>query len=275
MLNGFQSLWSKPYCAGNHTENYFMEDYELLTMVLSALMWRKNNGGICLYADAPAIGFIRAKGLEPIWNLGIEEIMVPEIISEKVFWAAGKMYALRKMKMPAVMVDLDLVVWKNLDKVMEDTDICAVHREGIFPETYPDLSFFHMSPDYVFDREWRTDVLPVNTCMLYIKDEEFKNYYADSAIEFMSSCVEQEENLCHMVFAEQRLLAMCAHKKNQKISTFFPDSASIHKQDIFTHLWGYKNILKYNYQERLQFNQKIKNRVRREFPEEYELVKNL
>ncbi len=65
-------------------------------------------------------------------------------------------------------------------------------------------------------------VLPVNTCMLYIADNAFKDYYTESAIAFMENCLEKEENLCHMVFfAEQRMLAMCAEKKQKKISSFF------------------------------------------------------
>lgn len=39
--------------------------------------------------------------------------------------------------MPAVMVDLDLIVWKNIGEYIAGTDICAIHREGIYPDVYP------------------------------------------------------------------------------------------------------------------------------------------
>lgn len=84
--------------------------------------------------------------------------------------------------------------------------------------------------------------------------EQFKNYYVDSSIQFMENCRETEENLCHMVFAEQRLLAMCAARKGKIIASFFPEAADIERQDVFTHLWGYKNILKFNYGKRVEFN---------------------
>ncbi len=87
-MDGFHSLWSKPYMAGKQAEEYWMQDYEVLTMILSALMWRKHNGGIRLCADAEARVFIEKLGLAHIWNLGIEEITVPEAVPEKVFWAA-------------------------------------------------------------------------------------------------------------------------------------------------------------------------------------------
>ena len=226
-MEGFHSLWSKPYMAGRHTEEYWMQDYEVLTMILSALMWRKHNGGIRLCADAEAIAFVEKMGLYHIWNLGIEEITVPEAVPEKVFWAAGKLYSLKKMQMPAVMVDLDLIIWKDIRNIIKDTDICAIHREGIFPDVYPGKEFFHMKQEYRFDPDWSFEVLPVNTCMLYIADEAFKNYYVDSSITFMENCLETEENLCHMVFAEQRLLAMCAEKQGKQICS--ADTADIRR----------------------------------------------
>ena len=84
----------------------------------------------------------------------------------------------------------------------------------------------------------------------------------------MENCRETEENLCHMVFAEQRLLAMCAGREGKIISSFFPEAADIEGQDVFTHLWGYKNILKFNFQKRVEFNDRLCERIEREFPEE-------
>ncbi len=274
-MDGFHSLWSAPYIKGKNANEYFMQDYELLTMILSALMWKKHNGGIYLCADGSAIDFIEKNNLTHIWNLGIKEISVPETINEKVFWAAGKIYSLKEMKMPAVMIDLDLIIWKKITSIIKKTDILAIHREGIFPDIYPDKEFFNMKKEYKFDEDWDWNILPVNTCMLYLADEDFKNYYAESSAEFMESCAETEENLCHMVFAEQRLLAMCAEKKGKIISSFFPGSTDIENQDIFTHLWGYKNILKFNYKERVAYNKKTYDRIIAEFPEERATIANL
>ncbi len=92
---------------------------------------------------------------------------------------------------------------------------------------YPGREFFNMKDGYAFDPGWSWDEPPVNTCMLYMADEQFKNYYVDSSINFMENCRETEENLCHMVFAEQRLLAMCAGREGKIISSFFPEAADI------------------------------------------------
>ena len=106
-IEGFHILWTAPYFEKSKDDTYSMQDYELLTMILSALMWRKMNGPITLYGDARAIDYVEGQGLSHIWNGGIKEIQVPDSISPGVFWAAGKLYALKGAHMRAVMVDLD------------------------------------------------------------------------------------------------------------------------------------------------------------------------
>lgn len=272
---GFHTLWTKPFFHNNTDTVYSMQDYELLTMLLSAIMWKKKNGDIALYGDSTALDYVDSKGIAGLWTGGLHEVKVSDDIAPNVFWAAGKLYALRQMQMPAVMVDLDLVVWQNVSGYVKGTDICAIHREGISPDVYPDKLFFNMKNGYTFDDEWSWDVPPVNTCMLYIKDEQFKNYYTDSAIQFMENCEETRDNLCHMVFAEQRLLAMCADKCGKVVSSFFPSSFDIERQDVFTHLWGYKNILKYNFEKRIEFCEKIKARIITESRESEEVIRKL
>lgn len=274
-IKGFHTIWTKPYLTTNNTDEYFMQDYEILTMIMSALMWRKNNGDIWMYGDSPALDYMDKLGISHIWNGGLDEIKVPDKVPEKVFWAAGKLYAMEQVTMPAVMVDLDLIIWQDVTGYIKNTDICAIHREGIFPDVYPEKEFFNMTDDYKFDSEWSWNEFPVNTCMLYIADDEFKKYYVRSAFDFMEHCREREENLCHMVFAEQRLLAMCAGKKGRVVSSFFPSAMDIEHQDIFTHLWGYKNILKFNYKDRVAFNNKMCRRMIAEFPEEEETLAKL
>lgn len=261
-IGGFHTLWTKPFFADKDraAAKYQMQDYELLTMILSAVMWRKENGPIALYCDGRAAEYVRELGISHIWDGGIHEIEVPDFVRPNVFWAAGKLYALKQVQMPSVMVDLDLVVWKNISEYVRGTDVCAIHREGIFPDVYPDKDFFNMRDGYTFDDAWDWEVLPVNTCMLYIDDDELKDYYVCSAIEFMENCAEEEDNLCHMVFAEQRLIAMCANAKGKVVSSFFPGSADIEQQDVFTHLWGYKNILKYNFEKRVEFCEKFQTK---------------
>lgn len=274
-MDGFYSIWSKPYLENKKTKEYDMQDFEVLTMVLSALKWQEHSGKTKMIADKPALTFLEKKGLLDIFQDGVEELSVPEEISTKVFWAAGKLYALRKMEKPSVMIDLDLIIWKNMNEWFQKGDICVIHREEITPHVYPEPSFFHMKEGFSFPEDYDFHVLPCNTAMLYYKNVDFKNYYADSAISFMTECRETQENLKHMVFAEQRMLSICAKQKKQAIVSVFPLASDIGDQDLFTHVWGHKNILRYNYQERKNFCHRILKRLQTEHGDVYEKIKKL
>ena len=273
-MKGFYSIWTKPFFDSSSKKEYYMRDFELLTLMVSSLEWRKHNGPVKMFADDTALQYLKKMGLQELFDNGMESFTVDEDINPRVFWAAGKLYALRQLHEPMAMIDLDLIVWKNVDDFLATGDIMVIHREELRPHIYPDFSFFHMNSGYQFSRSLDAEALPCNTAFLFLKSMEFKNAYVDSALQFMKNCAETQENLCHMVFAEQRLIAALATSYGQKISAAFPLAADIGNQDMFTHVWGHKNILKYNYRERMSYCVRCLHRIREEFPDWYEKIKS-
>ncbi len=141
---------------------------------------------------------------------------MPDDINATAFWAAGKLYAVAAMKAPCVMLDTDLICWKNIDTLLDGVDAAAIHREDIIPSIYPDKSAFSRSRGFDFDElDWT--VQPLNTALCYFGSDEFRRYYTDTAIRFMRSAPQADDTLTYMVFAEQRLLTMCAEKKGIRI----------------------------------------------------------
>ena len=242
--------------------SYRMEDFDLYCMALSALCWRKLNGNITLYADKPAAEYFRRIGMEPIWN-GIN-VCIPddmEGIDPKMFWAGGKLLALREAPAPVVMLDTDLIVWKRLSFGEE---IIAAHREDLSPDIYPPLGYFrttgHILPQF------SESVLPLNTAFLYIPDEDFKSFYTSQAIAFMKSAVPSEDYLCNMVFAEQRMAAMCAEYTGTPVRTLLEKDALFFPQDDFTHLWGAKQAMRDNPALREDLIKRFRARLLNDFP---------
>ena len=274
-MNGFYSIWSEPSLYYNKNGIYKMEDYELLTFVLSVCVWKKYNGKALLFADIFAIEYIKNCGLGELFDGGIYELNVDPGINSDVFWAAGKLTALKMAPINTAMIDLDLIVWKNLDSFVAKGDITAIHREEIRSEIYPDYSFFNMKSEYVLPVYFDSEVLPVNTAFLYIADYDFKNLFADTAIDFMVNCIEERENLKHMVFAEQRLLPIMARSYDKTINTMFDYAGNVGNQSYFTHVWGHKNVLKYNYDERVKFCKRVMDRLNKEFGDVYAICKNM
>ena len=271
-MNGFYSIWSEPSLRQKNKKEYYMQDFERLTLLLSAEEWKIHNGPVQMIADKQAVKFLETMGLLPVFNAGVEIMKVDEKINSEVFWAAGKLEALKMIQTPTVMLDLDLIVWKNLDQFIKDRDVCVIHQEPIREEIYPGKDFFHMNQEYRFDPTLDWNVLPCNTSLLYIRDMELKDQYVSEAQRFMKNCVEKHENLCHMVFAEQRLLSMCTAKAHQRITPFVESMDELDFQQYFTHLWGHKNVLKFNYGEREKFCIRCLKRLRNDAPEAFEIA---
>ena len=252
-----------------------MRDFELLTLILSANVWQRYNGTAMLIADKPATEYFDKRDLLDVFKGGYKELIVSDNIDTNMFWAGGKLYALKELDRPICMVDLDLIVWKNMEDFLDNKNILVIHREEITENIYPDFHKFKTVDGYAFPDDYDMSVLPCNTAMMYADDIAFVHEYADAAIEFMTHAKACNDNLNRMVFAEQRLLSIMAKRNNKEIKAIFPLARDIGVQNIFTHLWGHKNILKFNQDERVKFCKKVINRLRYEYPDSYEKVSKL
>lgn len=274
-MDGFYSIWTKPYMLGANHEKYEMADYEILTFIMSVLEWQAHNGDAYLYSDELAREFITSRGIDSLFRDRVINFDVDEAINPRVFWAAGKLFALKKLQRPMTMVDLDLIVWKNINELVEGSDIYGIHREQIRPEVYPDKDYFKFRDGYSFPDDYDWEALPLNTALLYIKDIDFIHKYADAAIDFMYYVDVESENLKHMVFAEQRLLPILASRYKKDITTMYSIGEDIGYQEYFTHVWGHKNILKYNDKEKQKFCRRIVERIKRDYPDVLNLLINI
>lgn len=274
-MDGFYSIWSKPYLEKKKTTEYRMHDFELLTFILSNLIWQKTNGKTSLIADDIALKYLERLNILRLFDGNIISFNVPDNINSNIFWAAGKLYALKSLNKNLAMIDLDLIVWQDMSKLSENYDIFVIHREEITDHVYPDFEKFKVKDEYKYNKNWSKDVNPCNTALLCYKDLDFIKQYCDESILFMKSCLEKSDNLCPMVFAEQRLISIMAQLNGKSIGSIFPFAGDIGNQDIVTHIWGHKNILKYNYEERMKFCKRILNRIKDENQNTYEICANI
>ena len=276
MLEAFHSNWTKPFFSyGGSDKEYFIDDFEVLTTMLSALQWRKNNGGIKMYTDLRGKLYYEELGISHIWNLGIETILdgIDEQIDPFLFWAAGKIYSLKNANTPCVMMDTDFIVWNKLE--MNKDGIYVIHTEDLNSSVYPDKAYFDMDENYHFEDEWSWTERPCNTAFLYIKDDKFKKYYTDKSIEFMKNCLSGKDTIANMVFAEQRLLSMCARQKNILINSLMELTPYGILQNNFTHIWGYKRELRKDEVKRKKFCIDCIKRIIYDFPEEESTIFNI
>lgn len=239
------------------------EDFDLYCTVLSAASWKKRAGEIVLCCDNAYAEYYDKIGLSGLWDEVI--ICVPddlEGIDPEMFWAGGKLFALRHNTAPVVMLDTDFIVWEP--PIFGD-EIIAAHRENISDGIYPPLSYFKTNGAVIPD--FGEDVLPLNTAFLYVPDNDFKEFYTAQAIAFMKSAKRGGDYLKYMVFAEQRLVAMCADFTGTPVKTLLDKDNLFRPQNDFTHLWGAKQAMRDNPAWRADFLAKCKARIGAEFPE--------
>lgn len=84
----------------------------------------------------------------------------------------------------------------------------------------------------------------MNTSILYMADEELKEYYVSEALRFMRSEIDTPSVGARcMVFAEQRILPMCAKTKGVKGHAFLKFEDLEKDQNLITHVWSAKSLL--------------------------------
>lgn len=271
-MNAIHINWTKPYT--NKTNRpYEVEDFEILTTILSAMKWREKNGSITMVTDSIAAEYYLKTGLDVIWD-STENILDDIDVNADVFWAAGKIFSLSKQTAPVAMIDTDFIVW---DKINTDAlaDVTVIHFEDLYPDVYPPKEYFHMT-DYDFDVGFDWETKACNTAFCVIKSEELLRYYTNESIKFMHGTDEKNDRLKYMVFAEQRLLPMCAKKLGKSVMAF-SDLSALFKDgaNMFTHTWGMKQQMRDNPALRYDFCRRCINRITHDYPHLTEVIKNI
>lgn len=270
-LKAFHSFWSAPNRIKNGGKITF-PDYEQVTAILSALLWKKHNGPVCMITDSPGAELLEILGLLPFWDETVVALDGLENRLNPVWsWAAGKLAALKTMPIPCVMLDTDLIVWKNLSSCL-NADVIAAHAEPLNPRTYPDPASFRMKAGFYFPRHWDFTESAANTAFLYLKNAGFRDLYTDAALDFLRNVeVDHVDPVQTMCFAEQRLLPVCAKANGQKLG-FLIELRTAQRQDLLTHNWGFKQILSRNRAAREEFCLRCVRRILIEAPETVTLL---
>ena len=270
-MNAFHVNSTGPYFASGKKEPYSIEKFSLYTTVISALCWRRMNGGILMATDKTGKRLYDESGLSRVWDSVLD--IIPddlEGIDPLVFWAAGKLIALRELDSDAALVDEDLIVWKKLK--LSDKKVTAAHREYITPEIYPDPGVFGV--DFPLLDRLDRNVMPCNTAFLYIPDRSLRLFYVNQSIAFMKAASGRctQDRLRPMVFAEQRLLAMLCAYTGTEINTLLDVNKLFIAQDDYTHLWGAKQAMRDNDDYRNGFIERCRRRIENDFPEYADII---
>ncbi len=268
-MQAFHTLWTRPYTMSHPNQPFTLTDFDLLCTVLSAMQWRKNNGSICLVTDSVGAQYFHSCGLDCLWDGGLDIALdaISDSIDPATFWAAGKLFALERQHAPCVMLDTDFIAWDNLSPLLSHADLTVIHREELNSAVYPDPAQFLFAENYRYPDGWDFSLPACNTAFCAITSEALRRSYCQQSLAFIHAAYGHHP-LHYMVFAEQRLLPMCAAQHGFSIQALsdLPELFS-DQQTSFTHLWGYKQLLIQSPQERHAFCLRCAQRIMRDFPE--------
>ena len=266
-MRAFHTLRTKNF------SDFAPEDFELFTLIISALEWRKLNGEIFLYTDAVGKNFLERRGLTDCWN-GIDsslDEMDSLGVDEKVFWAGAKLFALQKQLAPCVMMDLDFIVWQPIDFSRFGANVAVIHREEKNLPCYPDKNFFSFTDNFALpqDLDWSLD--PCNAALVYFGNKNFVDGYCNFAFKFMCNARPAAELhgwdlLPYMVFVEQRWLAMASKIFGVELHSLSTITELFGGQNVFTHIWGHKTFLRENPAAAKKFCRDCAGRIAHDFP---------
>lgn len=269
MIRAFHTLWTRPYAMAHPGQPFSLSDSDLFCMILSAMKWRQKNGTIRLITDRVGARYVCSYGLDSLWDDGIDDSLerIPYSIDPSTFWAAGKLFALEQMSAPCAMLDTDFIVWETLPRQISNLPVTVIHLEELMPEVYPDPSRFLCAADYRYPEDWDFSLPACNTAFCCFGSEELRTEYCRQTLRFIHAARGQHP-LHYMVFAEQRMLTLCAHAQGQHVHILSHlEELFSADQTMYTHLWGYKGLLRSDATERQLFCQQCATRIQHDFPE--------
>ena len=95
-------------------------------------------------------------------------------------------------------------------------------------------------------------------------------------LDFMNNLDCNDDKITNMVFAEQRLISMCAKRKNIEINEIMSlDNLFSNNQNLFTHTWGHKREMRNDFNKRKDFCIRCIIRIIKDYPEYESLISNI
>jgi len=275
------TFWTKPF-AQQKGNGWLSDRHHLLAWVLSVETARKHYPRTTLVTDeAGAELLVHGLGLE---FAGVCTELSALADEDPQWWGLGKLWTYRLQAEPFIHIDSDVFLWNRLPLEMETAPVFAQNPE-CFPLS-PD-SWYRITPvtDALREaggwipEEWRDAAgrpftSAVNCGILGGNNLLFLRYYADIAIRMLrhprNRTIWQEggANTADNVLFEQYLLAACLDYHGVAARYLFASMAESFDEAAAARV-GYTHLIG-GAKRNQELMRALENRVRREYPSQYE-----
>lgn len=249
---GNHVYWTRP----RRPDERPFSDFEACALAVSCMTWRACNGPIRLFTDARGRDQLGDMGLLGFWDEIDTDLLltIPTDVRADVFWDFGKSWVVGHLPPSDCILDLDLIVWRQLDFPI-DSPAC-LHWERPVEPWYPGADGLSRPPNYEFDASIQWDAPVANTAFLVAGVEAIRREFLAEALRFARGNRPGGTGIAEMLFAGQRLLAHVARRLGRPPTAladhlFNPadpgtdDSGPLslyacERGSCFTHLWRHK-----------------------------------
>lgn len=195
----------------------------LLVQLASALHWKRLHGSIGLICNEPYYRLLeRFPGFLEIYDT-VDYASLSEIPNQELWWASAKILSNKFIPEDEyVILDTDLITLEPFTPLAEEFAWCGFHKEYPGPQCYHPLSRITSDPALL-----RSDVNPVNTAFLYVKDKPLILDWVSKAEEIMGSLVPEdgENKRIFMTSVEQWLLPILTESSGKSFTTLISNVA--------------------------------------------------
>lgn len=284
-LRGFHSYWTKPQLVKRG--RIAMQDFEILTMALSACTFRRLGYPMNLVTDTKGAQFLQRVGVLQCYDNVYTSLDKLTGVNPSVFFAAGKNLAYEQMQTPCVSIDMDAVMWRMPEFDEFNTDLVVLHEDILEWDCY------HSSKELYGELGfksgfWNWNVKPYNVAVLLFNNaylrtaytsmsqmfmENYSRFYNREYLQDMSKDIVKfgrHPRVFEQIFAEQQLLAMIANRMKARVCTISSIDAStdhLMSNPVVTHLWGIKSVYRANMEVKDALVAGLLNMLGKNYPE--------
>lgn len=214
-MNAFHVFWTP----SDKTRSF--SDYFILTLILSAMQWKlTNTGKLTFYGDKKTVEFLEKYRMTDLWDCcdanTLDQTIDRVHYDTSTFVTIGKFVAFLKEKAPCAMIDVDLVIWKDIAPFLTWKKAAFTHWEDSLTDSiwYPGPDRLPHPNGYQFHPAWDFHCMAVNTSFIYFCEDKLKEYYVNAALDYMRDNRWTKELPANtaIMFVEQKLLAMCLNE---------------------------------------------------------------
>ena len=115
----FQESTDSIYTTRSVDKKYFMKDFELLTLVASALFYKKFSGKIDLYTDNTGYEYFKEQKILDFYDdVNVDVLNNFDTIRPDIYWAAGKVKVIQSQVKPFLSLDTDAIIYDNVENIL-------------------------------------------------------------------------------------------------------------------------------------------------------------